>query len=93
MIYMNQTYISIATFRRWLNEDVEKLLMDISLICERKSTDEVFFLIVIYLVFDIMHLLSFLPLKGGDTVFLDLVVSVMAGLMVYYICKWLDRHL
>lgn len=31
--------------------------------------------------------------RGGDTMFLDLVISVMAGVIVYYICKWLDRHL
>ena len=42
---------------------------------------------------DIMQMLSFLLLKGGDTMFLDLVVSVMAGVIVYYICKWLDRYL
>lgn len=43
--------------------------------------------------FDIIHLLSFLPLKGGDVMLSELIVAVMAGVIVYYICKWLDRHL
>lgn len=40
-----------------------------------------------------MIMLSFLLLKGGDTLFTDLIISVMAGVIVYYICKWLDKHL
>lgn len=30
--------------------------------------------------------------KIGMEIFLSFVVSVAAGVVSYYICKWLDRH-
>lgn len=33
------------------------------------------------------------PLKGGDILFTDLIISEMTGVIVYYICKWLNKPL
>ena len=31
--------------------------------------------------------------RGGGIIVSDLIISVMAGVIVYYICKWLDKYL